>query len=134
MDRLPPERIEWVRQQLGCFMRAAVLTAKVGAKFGVKDRQARSYIKAARDEIRQGNEVNRPERRAEMRNTLETLAQAAIANGEIGYAISAVRELIGLDGVAEPDRVEISGALQTEPDPQKAMEQLAEILARPEGK
>jgi hypothetical protein len=76
-------------------------------EFNVKVRQAERYIVAAREEISRGNNVNRVDRRNALRSTLESVVEDAIANGDGRTAVSGLRELVHLDGVAEPERIQV---------------------------
>lgn len=136
-DKLDPVRIEWVRNLL---MRTMIHHKRIRAietEFGIKKRQAEVYIVAAREEIRRGNDIDRKERRDEMRLFLNDAIESAKADGDWKALSSLSRELTSLDGLKEPDTVrhEISGAmgLAIETDPVIVAARLEELRKKQGG-
>jgi hypothetical protein len=102
-------------------------------EFGIKRRQADKYLALARAEIMKDNDIDRPDRRACLRKTFESILEEARDNSDGRTEVGAARELSKLDGVAEPEttRHEISGVLgigvAIEPDPVVALQRLEEL-------
>ena len=104
-DRLDPVRVAWTQ---GLIARVVLHNSRIAAickEYGIGARQAERYVSAAREEIRKGNDTDRTMRRDALRTILEGVVEDAIANGDGRTAVSGLRELVGLDGVAEPERV-----------------------------
>lgn len=133
---MDPVRVAWTQ---GLIARVLLHNSRIDAickQYGVKARQAERYISAAREEIRRGNDIDRVHRRASLRSTLEAIVQDAIENGDGRTAVSGVRELVHLDGVAEPEQIQVNathtvtGVLL---DPAQIREQIRQAaLERPE--
>lgn len=122
---LAPEKLDRVLDLLPLLYHPLTLERKVAAEFGVGTRQARRYIATARQEIRDKNSQTRNERREELRDTFKMLLRKATEADDPRTAVAAARELANLDGLNEPDRVEITGSMSVvETDPQRARERL----------
>lgn len=130
---LREEVLQFVEDEIFRLGRARQLIERdVLKRYGIKARQTRNYIKAARDRWRD----SRSERREEMRDELE-----AIAREFIGICLTTKdtrggaawwRNLADLFGALEPTKVQVSGgvAMSIEPDPEKAKARLAELRAK----
>jgi len=100
-------RVAWTQ---GLIARVVLHNSRIAAickEYGIGARQAERYVSAAREEIRKGNDTNRAARRDALRTILEGVVEDAIKNGDGRTAVSGLRELVGLDGVAEPERIQV---------------------------
>ena len=109
-DRLDPVRVAWTQ---GLIARVVLHNSRIAAickEYNIGARQAERYVSAAREEIRKGNDTDRASRRDALRTILEGVVEDAIANGDGRTAVSGLRELVGLDGVAEPERIQVDAS------------------------
>ena len=105
---LAVERLDWVLDLLPLAYPETTLQRKVSEKYEIGTRQARRYIAAARKEIRDHNELTRPERRARLRQTIQMFMRKAHEVADYATGIRGCHELALLDGLNEPDQVVVS--------------------------
>jgi hypothetical protein len=132
INELKAERLDWFEDQLFRFLRPRRMVERDAlAQFGIGARQARNYMKAARDRWRENRSANAEEIRQELDGGLRELIARCYEAGDNRTVAVAMRELSNLHGAAEAQKVEISGSLGVvETDPDKARERLAALRTK----
>lgn len=104
---LRPEVLAYVEQLLGMFLKPPQVIDQTCAKFGIAPRTARRYLAAVREEWRARGDVSRDERRAQLRGEFEKLYRKALSLGHIRTAKECLVDLVKLDGLDAPSRIEM---------------------------
>ena len=125
---LDPDRVAWVQNLMSRVLIHGSRERAIMAEFGIQRRQANNYILAARKEIRDAQALNKEERREALRHILGGVIERATESNDHRSVVSALRELASLDGLNEPDRIELTGSLSVvETDPVKARARLEDL-------
>lgn len=102
------ERVMWVEDQLRLLRPRPAMEREARAKFGIGPRRLRAYITFVRRRWRAAADANISERRDQIRVNLEELYGLALQQKNLARALQAVRELVHLDGLAEPEKLNIT--------------------------
>jgi uncharacterized protein (UPF0335 family) len=130
------ERVDWFEDQLFRQNTHRQLIERLASKkFGISARQARTYIKAARQRWMAHRSENLEERRAELDGALREIQQKATRAGQYGAAVRSVIAQAQLHGAMSPAEVTVSGHLTATAevlhgDPEKDRARLEELRKR----
>lgn len=105
--KLRPEILADVESMLGLFLKPHQVVTRVRSKFAISERQAKRYLQAVREQVKANADVDRSERRAWIRGQFETLYRKALSAGHIRTAKEILCEMVSLDGLDAPTRIEM---------------------------
>lgn len=127
--RSDPRITEVVENMLVLRMTPGTIIAKLHKDFQIDPAMAQQFISSVLRQWSKTQEKNRKTRKAHMRATLDAFYTKALSQGKLSAAVQALRELIRLDGLAEPEELRIDVKAMEVDDAIAYIEQAHELVS-----
>lgn len=129
------QRIAHVRDLLAKAIPVRTIIKTLSAEWGLGEAMLREYIKRAYIAAQVDAAQELPQRRAQLRETMEETYQLAIDSGDLKAATMLLDRMAKLDGAYLETRVTVSGGVEVAigpGNPEATRDRIKELLANPE--